>query len=314
MTTVRRDRPVHCRRADNCVALSAMQYRASGNSGLFMSPVGVSLKNHFGHDRPLNSMHKILDTAVASGVTHFDLAPHYGPPYGGAEENFGRLLHGLRCRPEEIVVSARSGHGPQTRFLAGFGSRKVLMSSLHATLRRTGLDHVDIFYAHRYDPFTPVEETVTALDSLVRQGKALYVGLSGHTLATFRLVSEALSDLGTPVTACRMTYSILDRWPECGLFALLKEQGVGCVVDDALDLEGEFRRRLKSVSGERGQTSAQCALSWTLRKQSVTSALTSPASSEELEQYCAAAAQTYFTETHLSVIDSLLPGFEKPRQ
>ncbi|MFF4406021.1 aldo/keto reductase [Streptomyces sp. NPDC001404] len=286
----------------------------------------MSLKDHFGHDRPLNSMYRILESAVTSGVTHFDLAPHYGPPHGAAEENFGRLLHGLHCRREEIVLSARSGNGPKSECLAGFGSRKFLMSSLHATLRRTGLDHVDVFYAHRYDPFTPVEETAAALESLVRQGKALYVGLSGYTLAAFRLVSEALNDLGTPVTACRVTYSVFDRWPEHALFSLLQEQGVGCVVDGALDLtgttdpdgaeaaDGEFLRRLESISGERGQTPVQCALSWTLRKQSVTSVLASPVSSGELVEHCAAAAQTHFTETHLSIIDGFIPELEKRRQ
>ncbi|MFF4740955.1 aldo/keto reductase [Streptomyces sp. NPDC001262] len=299
-----------------------MQLRASGGSGLYMSSIGVSLEGQFGYDQAFQKMHNLLATAVQNGVTHFDLSPHYGPPYGAAEENFGQLARTLPCHREELVVSTRSGLGTQPGPLVGFGSRKRLLSSLNATLRRTGLEYVDVFYAHRHDPLTPIEETASALDAAVRQGKALYAGLSGYSPAIASKVSDLLRDLGTPVAAYRVTYSMLNRWPEYGLLPLLEQEGFGCVVEGALDFKrsssthlseaelGRFWGCLSNVAAHRGQSSTQCALSWVLRRPVVTSALTTPSSSRELLKYCAAAGQTRFTDSDISAIDRCIPDQE----
>ncbi|WP_414167545.1 aldo/keto reductase [Streptoverticillium reticulum] len=299
-----------------------VQLRASGESGLYMSSVGLSLEGQFGYDQAFQKMHNLLDAALQNGITHFDLSPHYGPPYGAAEENFGHLAHALPCRREELVVSTRSGLGTQPGPLVGFGSRKRLLSSLNATLRRTGLEYIDVFYAHRHDPLTPIEETASALDAAVRQGKALYVGLSGYSPAIAGKVSDLLRDLGTPVAAFRVTYSMLNRWPEYGLLSLLEQEGFGCVVEGALDFKrnasthlseaemDRFWERLSSVAAQRGQSSSQCALSWVLRKPVVTSVLITPCSVRELLKYCAAAGQTRFTDSDVSTIDRCIPDRE----
>src|SRR5947208_13075055 len=209
----------------------AMAYRRSGRSGLQLPAISLGLWQNFGHDRPLDTSRAIVRRAFDLGITHFDLANNYGPPYGSAEENFGRLLAtDLKPYRDELIVSTKAGYDMWPGPYGEWGSRKYLLASLDQSLRRLGLDYVDIFYSHRFDPETPLEETMGALDAAVRQGKALYAGISNYSAAKTREAAAILRDLGTPLLIHQPSYSMLNRWIEPQLLDVLGDEGIGCIV------------------------------------------------------------------------------------
>ena len=313
-----------------------MSYRRSGRSGLLLPAISLGLWNNFGNDdRPLEIGRAILRRAFDLGVTHFDLANNYGPPYGSAEENFGRILQDdLAPFRDELVISTKAGYDMWPGPYGDKGSRKYLLASLDQSLRRMGLDYVDIFYSHRFDPETPLEETMGALDTAVRQGKALYVGISSYSAAKTAEAYAILRELGAPFVIHQPSYSMLNRWIEEGLLDTLGELGIGCIVfsplaqgmltDKYLDgiPEGsratrhsslspdlitdealEKIRALNEIAAARGQTLAQLALAWTLRDPRVTSALIGASSVSQLEANVAALDRLDFTEDVLAEID-----------
>src|SRR5258705_5621151 len=212
-----------------------MDYRRSGRSGLRLPGVSLGLWQNFGHDRPLETSRAIVRRAFDLGITHFDLANNYGPPYGSAEENFGLLLRqDLRPYRDELVISTKAGYDMWDGPYGQWGSRKYLLASLDQSLARMGLDYVDIFYSHRFDPETPLEETMGALDTAVRQGKALYVGISSYSAEKTREAHAILHDLGTPLLIHQPSYSMLNRWIEPELLDALGEVGAGCIGFTAL--------------------------------------------------------------------------------
>jgi L-glyceraldehyde 3-phosphate reductase len=313
----------------------SMQYRRSGRSGLLLPTVSLGLWHNFGHDRPLDRQRGILRRAFDLGITHYDLANHYGPPYGSAEENFGQILASdLRPYRDELVISTKAGYDMWPGPYGEWGSRKYLLASLEQSLRRMGLDHVDIFYSHRFDPKTPLEETLGALDTAVRQGKALYVGISSYSAERTREATRILHHLGTPLLLHQPSYSMLNRWIERGLLDVLDEEGAGCIVFSPLAqgmltdryLEGipeDSRvatggamstdmlteenlakvRALNDIAKRRGQTLAEMALAWTLRDPRVTSTLIGASSVAQLEDNVAALDNLEFTEDELEEID-----------
>jgi L-glyceraldehyde 3-phosphate reductase len=312
-----------------------MDYRRSGRSGLRLPGVSLGLWQNFGHDRPLDMSRAIVRRAFDLGITHFDLANNYGPPYGSAEENFGRLLeHDLGPYRDELIISSKAGYDMWPGPYGEWGSRKYVLASLDQSLQRMGLDYVDIFYSHRFDPETPLEETMGALDSAVRQGKALYVGISSYSAAKTREAHAILHELGTPLVIHQPSYSMLNRWIEPELLDALGELGVGCIVfsplaqgmltDKYLDgiPEGSRASRdgslspslideqalakvkaLNEIAAGRGQTLAQLALAWTLRDPRVTSTLVGASSVEQLEANVAALEKLGLTEDELAEID-----------
>src|SRR5256885_6421676 len=207
-----------------------MRYGGCGGGGLLLPAISLGLWHNFGVNRPLDSQRAILRRAFDRGVTHFDLANNYGPPYGSAEENFGRILAAdFRPYRDELVISTKAGYDMWPGPYGEWGSRKYLLASLDQSLRRMGLDHVDIFYSHRFDPDTPLEETMGALDSAVRQGKALYVGISSYSGHRTEEAAQILRDLGTPVLIHQPSYSLLNRWIEEDLLDVLEREGIGCI-------------------------------------------------------------------------------------
>jgi L-glyceraldehyde 3-phosphate reductase len=312
-----------------------MQYRRSGRSGLQLPALSLGLWNNFGDDFPFESGRAIVRRAFDLGITHFDLANNYGPPYGSAEENFGRMLaHDLRPYRDELVISTKAGYDMWPGPYGEWGSRKYLLASLDQSLRRMGLDYVDVFYSHRFDPETPLEETMGALDMAVRQGKALYVGVSSYSAEKTRGAAEILRQLGTPLLIHQPSYSMLNRWIEPELLDVLEEEGVGCIVfsplaqgmlsDKYLDgiPEGSRASRpatlspsliteeaigkiraLNGIASVRGQSLAQMALAWTLRDPRVTSALAGASRVDQLEANVAALERLDFTDEELSEID-----------
>src|ERR671926_89629 len=207
-----------------------MVYRRTGRSGLLLPAISFGLWQNFGTERPLEPSRAIVRRAFDLGITHFDLANNYGPPYGSAEENFGRLLaQDLRPYRDELVISSKAGYDMWAGPYGDWGSRKYLLASLDQSLRRMGLEYVDIFYSHRADPDTPLEETMGALDTAVRQGKALYAGISSYSPARTREAAAILKRLGTPLLIHQPSYSLLNRWIEGGLLDVLEEEGVGCI-------------------------------------------------------------------------------------
>jgi L-glyceraldehyde 3-phosphate reductase len=313
-----------------------MQYRRTGRSGLQLPALSLGLWNNFGHDHPLETSRAIVRRAFDLGITHFDLANNYGPPYGSAEENFGRIFaHDLGPYRDELVISTKAGYDMWPGPYGDRGSRKYLLASLDQSLGRMGLDYVDIFYSHRFDPATPLEETMGALDTAVRQGKALYVGISSYSAAKTSEAAAILDDLGTPLLIHQPSYSLLNRWIEHELLDALEELGVGCIVfsplaqgmltDKYLDgiPEGsrasrkatlspdlltdealEKIRALNEIGARRGQSLAQMALAWTLRDPRVTSALAGASSVAQLEANVAALERLDFSEDELTEIDS----------
>ncbi|GAA0218876.1 L-glyceraldehyde 3-phosphate reductase [Saccharothrix mutabilis subsp. mutabilis] len=317
----------------------AMPYRRSGRSGLKLPAVSLGLWHNFGHDKALDTQRAILRRAFDLGVTHFDLANNYGPPPGSAEENFGRLFaEDLAPHRDEILISTKAGYHMWEGPYGEWGSRKHLVSSLDRSLRRLGLDHVDIFYHHRPDPDTPLEETMAALDHVVRQGKALYVGVSNYSADQTRAAAAILRDLGTPLLIHQPSYSMVNRWIEDGLLAALDEVGAGSIAFSPL-AQGVLTDRylggipegsraagpspflgsanldeatlgkvkaLNDIAARRGQTLAQMAIAWVLR--SVTSALVGASSVRQLEDNVAATANLDFSTAELSDIERVLRG------
>jgi len=312
-----------------------MQYRRVGRSGLELPAISLGLWQNFGGDRPLETQRAIVRRAFDLGITHFDLANNYGPPYGSAEENFGRILAtDLRGYRDELVISTKAGYDMWPGPYGDRGSRKYLMASLDQSLRRMGLPYVDIFYSHRADPDTPLEETMGALDTAVRQGKALYAGISSYSPERTRQAAEILRGLGTPLLIHQPSYSMLNRWIEDGLLEVLGEEGVGCIVfsplaqglltdrylggvpegsrasrpgtidDDQLNQETLAKvRALHQLAGRRGQSLAQMAVAWTLRDPRVTSALLGASSVAQLEDNVAALGNLAFDDQELAEID-----------
>jgi L-glyceraldehyde 3-phosphate reductase len=313
----------------------SMVYRRTGRSGLQLPAISLGLWWNFGGDRPLETSRAIVRRAFDLGVTHFDLANNYGPPYGSAEETFGAILaKDLRPYRDELVVSTKAGYDMWPGPYGEWGSRKYLLASLDQSLARLGLDYVDIFYSHRFDPETPLEETMGALDSAVRAGKALYAGISSYSAEKTREAEEILRHLGTPLLIHQPSYSMLNRWIEPDLLDALGDLGVGCIVfsplaqgmltDKYLDgiPEGsraswpsslspelvtdealEKIRGLNEIAAGRGQTLAQMALAWVLRDARVTSALIGASSVGQLEDNIGALARLEFTDQELEEID-----------
>jgi L-glyceraldehyde 3-phosphate reductase len=312
-----------------------MPYRRCGRSGLQLPAVSLGLWHNFGDDRPLDGQRAILRRAFDLGITHFDLANNYGPPYGSAEENFGRHLdRDFRPYRDELIVSTKAGYDMWPGPYGEWGSRKYLLSSLDQSLRRMRLDYVDIFYSHRLDPGTPLEETLGALDAAVRQGKALYVGISSYSAERTQAAAEILRSLGTPLLIHQPSYSMLNRWIEPDLLDVLGREGIGSIVfsplgqgmltdrylegipedsraaqDKSLDpgfLNEENLRRIRAlneIAQKRGQTLAQLAVAWVLRDPRVTSALVGASSVRQLENTVAALQRLDFSDDELAEID-----------
>jgi L-glyceraldehyde 3-phosphate reductase len=314
----------------------SMQYRRVGRSGLQLPAISLGLWQNFGGDRPLENQRAIVRRAFDLGITHFDLANNYGPPYGSAEENFGRILAtDLRGYRDELVVSTKAGYDMWPGPYGDRGSRKYLLASLDQSLSRMGLPYVDIFYSHRVDPDTPLEETMGALDTAVRQGKALYAGISSYSPQRTRQAAAILRTLGTPLLIHQPSYSMLNRWiEEDGLLEVLDEEGAGCIVfsplaqglltdryldgvpegsrasrpgtigDDQLNETTLAKvRALDELAGRRGQSLAQMAIAWTLRDPRVTSALLGASSVAQLEANVAALDNLEFGDEELAEID-----------
>jgi len=314
---------------------SRMPYRRTGRSGLMLPAVSLGLWQNFGDDRPMETQRAIVRRAFDLGITHFDLANNYGPPYGSAEENFGRILKAdLAGRRDQLVISTKAGYDMWPGPYGIWGSRKYLLASLDQSLQRMGLDYVDIFYSHRFDPQTPLEETMGALDTAVRQGKALYVGISSYSANRTKEAIAILRKLGTPLLIHQPSYSMLNRWIEPELTDLLGKEGVGCITFSPLaqglltdrylngipagsraSQAGSFSRdlltdqtlgkvrALNQMAQRRGQTLAQMALAWTLRDPRVTSTLVGASSVAQLEQNVGALNKPEFSADELREID-----------
>ncbi|MYV68273.1 L-glyceraldehyde 3-phosphate reductase [Streptomyces sp. SID2131] len=328
------DSPLYRAAADR---YDTMEYRRTGRSGLKLPAVSLGLWHNFGDDRTLDSQRAILRRAFDLGVTHFDLANNYGPPPGSAELNFGKLFaQDFAPYRDELVISTKAGYLMHPGPYSEWGSRKYLLSSLDASLDRMGLDHVDIFYSHRFDPETPLEETMGALASAVQQGKALYVGVSSYTAEQTAEAARILREMGVPALIHQPSYSMINRWTEeDGLLDTLEAAGMGCISfvplaqglltnkylkgipegsratqGKSLDpnlLSDEVLRRLRGladIAERRGQSLAQLALSWVLRDPRMTSALIGASSVAQLEENVAALAGAPLTDEELTEIDS----------
>ncbi|WP_055482605.1 L-glyceraldehyde 3-phosphate reductase [Sphaerimonospora mesophila] len=312
-----------------------MPYHRTGRSGLKLPAVSLGLWHNFGDDKPIDTQRAILRRAFDRGVTHFDLANNYGPPYGSAEINFGRLLREDFARyRDELIISTKAGWDMWPGPYGNLGSRKYLLASLDQSLERMGVDYVDIFYSHRFDPDTPLEETMGALDHAVRSGKALYVGISSYGPERTREAVRILREMGTPLLIHQPSYSMLNRWIERGLLDVLDEEGVGCIafsplaqgmltdrylggvpadsraaqgksLDPALLTEETMRhvRKLNEIAKARGQSLAQMALAWALRDRRVTSVLIGASSVRQLDDNLDAVKRLDFSAEELAAID-----------
>jgi len=310
-------------------------YRRVGRSGLQLPPISLGFWYNFGDDRPFATQREIVRYAFDRGITHFDLANNYGPPYGAAEENFGRVMRkDLRPYRDELIISSKAGWDMWPGPYGQLGSRKYLLASLDASLQRLGLDYVDIFYSHRFDPGTPLDETIGALDTAVRQGKARYVGVSSYSAEHTSEASSIARSLGTTLIIHQPSYSLLNRWIEGGLTDVLAENGMGAIAFTALAqglltdryLDGKPHvqraaarptfndailteetlarvRGLNEIAKGRGQTLAQMALVWVLRDPRIASTLVGTSSVAQLAENLAALDQPDFTAEELSVID-----------
>ena len=317
----------------------AMEYRRCGTSGLLLPAVSLGLWHNFGHVDVLENCRKILHLAFDSGITHFDLANNYGPPPGSAEENFGRILkqdfHGYR---DQLIISSKAGYYMWPGPYGEWGSKKYLVSSLDQSLKRMGLEYVDIFYHHRPDPNTPLEETMTALDLIVRQGKALYVGISNYQAEEAARAIQILKKLGTPCLIHQPKYSMFERWVEGGLLDLLEKEGVGCIPFSPLAqglltnkyLKGipedsrahkstgflqekevtaekvQKIQKLNELALKRDQTLAQMALAWILRDKRVTSVLIGVSRPEQVTDSLQCFRNIWFSEAELQQIETIL--------
>jgi L-glyceraldehyde 3-phosphate reductase len=314
---------------------SKIPYRRSGRSGVLLPEISLGLWQNFGDGRPIEDQRGVIRRAFDLGVTHFDLANNYGPPYGSAEINFGRIMReDLRPYRDELIISTKAGYDMWPGPYGDHGSRKYLLASLDQSLRRMGLEYVDIFYSHRFDPDTPLEETMSALEGAVRSGKALYAGISSYSAERTAEAVTLLRQMGIRLLIHQPSYSMLNRWIEGGLLEVLDREGVGCIAFSPLaqgvltgkylngvpagsraSLNGSLSanqiasatlahvRALNEIARSRGQTLAQMALSWVLRDQRVTSALIGASSVAQLEENLAAAAHTDFSADELAAID-----------
>jgi L-glyceraldehyde 3-phosphate reductase len=314
-----------------------MRYRRSGRSGLLLPAISLGLWQGFGHSRPLETSRAIVRRAFDLGITHFDLANNYGPPYGTAEQSFGELMRSdLRPYRDELVISTKAGYDMWPGPYGDLGSRKYLLASLDQSLGRMGLEYVDIFYSHRADPETPLEETMGALATAVKQGKALYAGISSYSPERTAEAAAILRDLGTPLLIHQPSYSLVNRWIEDGLLDTLEQQGVGCITFSPLaqglltnkylhgipegsraSEHGSFSpdllteqtlarvRALDELARGRGQSLAQMALAWTLRDPRVTSTLIGASSVAQLEDNVGALDRPDFSPDELAEIDRI---------
>jgi L-glyceraldehyde 3-phosphate reductase len=312
-----------------------MPYRRSGQSGLRLPEISLGLWQNFGGETPIETQRAIVRRAFDLGVTHFDLANNYGPPYGSAEANFGEILRSdLRPYRDELIISTKAGYDMWPGPYGEWGSRKYLLASLDQSLARIGLDYVDIFYSHRYDPETPLEETMGALDTAVRSGRALYAGISSYSADRTKEAAAIMRQLGTPLLIHQPSYSMLNRWIEGGLLDVLGDEGIGCIAfsplaqgmltskylagipagsrasrggslsaDQVSEQNLTHVRALGEIAAARGQSLPQLALSWVLRDRRVTSALIGASSIAQLEENLAAADRSAFTADELAAID-----------
>jgi L-glyceraldehyde 3-phosphate reductase len=319
----------------------SMSYPRCGNSGLRLPALSLGLWHNFGGVDALENQRALLRRAFDLGITHFDLANNYGPPPGSAEDNFGLLFRDdFRPWRDELIISSKAGYRMWAGPYGEWGSRKALTASLDQSLKRTGLDYIDIFYSHRFDPDTPLEETMGALDSAVRRGKALYAGISSYNPEQTRKAAAILKSLGTPCLIHQPSYSMLDRWVEDELLDLLGDQGIGCIAFCPL-AQGQLTSRylsgiphgsrasksntflkadaispakialfnkLNDVAARRGQSLAQMSLAWVLRDPRVTSALIGASRVEQLDENAKALANLKFSPDELQQIDQLLKG------
>jgi L-glyceraldehyde 3-phosphate reductase len=316
-----------------------MQYRRSGNSGLKLPAISLGLWHNFGDVDTLANARDMLYRAFDLGVTHFDLANNYGPPPGSAEENFGQILaQDFKRYRDELIISTKAGWGMWPGPYGDLGSRKYLVASLDQSLKRMGLDYVDIFYHHRPDPDTPLEETMSTLDFIVRSGRALYVGISSYDPEQTQQAAEILNALGTPCLIHQPAYNMFYRWIEEGLLDVLDEHGIGCIVFSPLaqglltnryldgipadsraakpaiflqekDISDEYiwkAQRLNAISQERGQSLAQMAIAWVLRHPGVTSALIGASKVSQIEDNVAALDQLEFSDIELQAIEEII--------
>ncbi|MBI9058604.1 MAG: L-glyceraldehyde 3-phosphate reductase [Labilibaculum sp.] len=316
-----------------------MPYRRCGKSGLMLPAISLGLWHNFGNVDIFSQFREIIFSAFDQGITHFDLANNYGPPPGSAEENFGMILKDdLRRYRDEMVISTKAGYGMWPGPYGDWGSRKYLISSLDQSLKRMNLDYVDIFYSHRPDPNTPIEETMTALDNIVRQGKALYVGLSNYSTEQTKEASKVLRELGTPCLIHQPKYSMFERWSENGLLDVLEEDGIGAIAFSPLAqglltnkyLKGipdgsraakahgflqkdtiteEVINKVKAlndIAEERGQSLAQMAISWLLKDDRVTSVLVGASSVKQLSQNIESVNCLDFGKDELAKIENIL--------
>lgn len=321
----------------------SMEYRRTGRSGLKLPAISLGLWHNFGDDRTLDSQRAILRRAFDLGVTHFDLANNYGPPPGSAELNFGKLFaQDFLPYRDEIIISTKAGYLMHPGPYGEWGSRKYLMSSLDASLRRMGVDYVDIFYSHRFDPHTPLEETMGALASAVQQGKALYAGVSSYSTQQTREAARLLREMGVPALIHQPSYSMINRWTEDdALLDTLEDEGMGCIafaplaqglltdkylhgvpegsrasqgksLDPALLTEDVVRRLrgLNEIAARRGQSLAQLALNWVLRDERMTSALIGASGVAQLEANIAALSAAPLDKAELAEIDALAVSTE----
>ena len=310
-------------------------YRRCGRSGLLLPAVSLGFWHNFGDDKPLETQRAIMRRAFDLGVTHFDLANNYGPPYGSAETNAGRILaEDFASHRDELVISTKAGWDMWPGPYGNLGSRKYLTASIDQSLKRLGVDYVDIFYHHRPDPDTPLEETMGALDAIVRSGKALYVGVSSYSGERTAQAASILRDLGTPLLIHQPSYSMFNRWIESDLLTVLEEEGVGCIAFTALaqglltdryldGIPADSRaaagkslstemindenlgriRALNEIAQSRGQTLAQLALAWVLRDQRMTSTLIGASSVQQLEDNVAATRNLDLSDDEIAAID-----------
>ena len=313
----------------------SIPYRRCGRSGIQLPEVSLGLWHNFGDDRPLENSRAILRRAFDLGITHFDLANNYGVPYGSAEKNFGRILReDFGPYRDELIISTKAGYDMWPGPYGDHGSRKYLLASLDQSLQRMGLEYVDIFYSHRFDPNTPLEETLGALDTAVKSGRALYAGISSYSAERTAEAAGIMRRLGTPILIHQPSYSMLNRWIEGGLLDVLGQEGIGCIAFSPLAqgvLTGKYDsgipegsrasqgtsldrgqlteqtlghvRALAEIARSRGQSLAQLALSWALRDERVTSVLIGASSVPQLEENVAAAGRSAFTQEELGAID-----------
>jgi L-glyceraldehyde 3-phosphate reductase len=327
--------------AANSDRYQSMQYNRCGKSGLKLPAISLGLWHNFGGIDTYEHGRSMVRRAFDLGITHFDLANNYGPPPGSAEETFGRILKGdLAAYRDELIISTKAGYYMWPGPYGEWGSKKNLVASLDQSLKRMQLDYIDIFYHHRPDPSTPLEETMAALDLIVRQGKALYVGISNYSAEQTKQAAVILRKLGTPCLIHQPSYSMLNRWIENGLQDVLEEEGIGSIVFSPLgkgvlsnrylhgtpadsraaspsvflkqeDITAELiakAKRLNEIAAERGQLLAQMALAWVLRKGRVTSALIGASKVSQIEECAAALNNLTFSEAELHTIDGILQG------